>query len=130
MPERDSQAGHSARLLRGLLWAGVILAPLAAALVLLGGSPGSVRFGVLLVAVSVVLIGASVLIRSDPVLLRMDVEDRVAEEIDRLRKELTAEISERAAAGGSAALDPNRPPLTPRKPGGGRAQVGDRKSVV
>jgi len=57
----------------------VLLAPLAAAVVLLGQSSGSVRFAVLLVAVSVVLIGASVLIRNDPVLQRMHVEDRVAE---------------------------------------------------
>ena len=63
MPERDTETGHSSRLLRGLIWAGVLLAPLAAAIVLLGDSSGSVRFAVLLIAVSVALIGASVLIR-------------------------------------------------------------------
>ncbi|AEV88946.1 Actin cytoskeleton-regulatory complex protein PAN1 [Actinoplanes sp. SE50] len=114
MPERDSPAGHSARLLRGLLWAGVILAPVAGAVVLLGGTGNSVRFGILLTAVSVVLVGASVLIRSDPVLLRIDVEDRVAEEVDRLRRGLITELAGHA----SAAPDPNRPPLTEhRAPG-------------
>jgi hypothetical protein len=88
MPDREPAGGHSARLLRGLVWAGVLLAPLAAAVVLLGHSSGSVRFAVLLLAVSVVLVGASVLIRSDPVLHRMDVEDRVAEEVEALRAEL------------------------------------------
>src|SRR3954470_20787710 len=99
MPERDTETGHSSRLLRGLIWAGVLLAPLAAAVVLLGQSSGSVRFAVLLIAVSVVLIGASVLIRNDPVLQRMHVEDRVAEEIEVLRRDLRAEFSRATPAG-------------------------------
>ncbi|HWS32500.1 MAG TPA: hypothetical protein VN408_07130, partial [Actinoplanes sp.] len=113
MPERDTNAGHSARLLRGLVWAGVVLAPIAAAVVLIG----STGFAVVLVAVSVVLIGASVLIRADPVLLRMDVEDRVAEEVASLRRELRAEFA-------AATPEPEapRPPLPVRNPG--RAQVG------
>ncbi|MFC7535440.1 hypothetical protein [Actinoplanes sp. GCM10030250] len=118
MPERDPQAGHNARLLRGLLWAGVVIAPLAAAVVLVGGGSSSVRFGVVLVAVSVVLVGASTLIRNDPVLLRMDVEDRVAEEVEALRKEMRAEL----AAVASVAQAPPPRPLTPRT-SGGRAQV-------
>ena len=98
MPDLDSeQQGHSARLLRALIWAGVGLAPVAAVVVLVGGSDGSVRFGVLLIAVCVVLIGASMLIRSDPVLLRMHVEDRVAEEIDSLREKLRDEFHEEIA---------------------------------
>ncbi|MFF5295454.1 hypothetical protein [Paractinoplanes globisporus] len=92
MPERDPETGHSSRLLRGLIWAGVLLAPVAAAVVLLGQSSASVRFAVLLVAVSVVLIGASVLIRSDPVLQRAHIEDRVAEEVESLRADLRAEF--------------------------------------
>src|SRR3954471_3112118 len=93
MPERDPETGHSSRLLRGLIWAGVLLAPLAAAIVLLGQSSSSVRFAVLLITVSVVLIGASVLIRSDPMLQRMHVEDRLAEEVDALRADLRAEFA-------------------------------------
>jgi hypothetical protein len=120
MPERDNQAGHSARLLRGLVWAGVVLAPIAAAVVLIGGSSSTVRFAVLLIAVSVVLIGASVLVRSDPVLLRMDVEDRVAQEVDAMRRELRAEFATAVAAPAPEA--DSRPPLTPRNPDG-RAQV-------
>ncbi|MFI5897978.1 hypothetical protein ACIA5D_48640 [Actinoplanes sp. NPDC051513] len=99
MPERDPETGNSSRLLRGLIWAGVLLAPVAAAVVLLGDSSASVRFAVLLVAVSVVLIGASVLIRNDPVLQRMHVEDRVAEEIEVLRRDLRAEFSRAAPSG-------------------------------
>jgi hypothetical protein len=119
MPERDTQSGHSARLLRGLVWAGVVLAPIAAAVVLVGGDASSARFAVLLMAVSVVLIGASVLIRADPVLLRMDVEDRVAEEVDGLRRQLRAEFA--SAAPAVPEEDP-RPPLPVRNTGG-RAQV-------
>ncbi|GGN33997.1 hypothetical protein FHR83_006087 [Actinoplanes campanulatus] len=116
MPERETQ-GHSARLLRGLVWAGVVLAPMAAAIVLIGGNSNSVRFAILLIAVSVVLIGASVLVRSDPVLLRMDIEDRVAQEVEALRRELRAELAQAAPA----PAEP-RPPL-PVRNSGGRAQV-------
>lgn len=98
MPDQKPQEGHSASLLRALTWAGVSLAPVAAAVVLLGGSDNSARFAVVLIAVCVVLIGASMLIRSDPVLLRMDVEDRVAEEIDALRDELREEFAGAARA--------------------------------
>jgi hypothetical protein len=119
MPERDTQSGHSARLLRGLVWAGVVLAPIAAAVVLIGGDSSSIRFAVLLMAVSVVLIGASMLVRADPVLLRMDVEDRVAEEVDGLRRQLRAEFATAAPAGPE--VDPGPPP--PVHNPGGRAQV-------
>ncbi|HEX5202384.1 MAG TPA: hypothetical protein VFW27_20840, partial [Actinoplanes sp.] len=120
MPERDPETGHSSRLLRGLIWAGVLLAPVAAAIVLLGDSSGSVRFAVLLVAVAVVLIGASVLIRSDPVLQRMHVEDRVAEEVEALRRDLRAEFAHAAAPG----LAPAPGPL-PAPGSGGRGFASD-----
>jgi len=128
MPDRDPDAGHSARLLRGLIWTGVLLAPLAAAIVLLGHSSGSVRFAVLLIAVSVVLIGASVLIRSDPVLQRMHVEDRLAEEVDALRADLRAEF----ARGGAPRSRPAESdffrdePMMPPAPGFAPAPVRSR----
>jgi len=138
MPERDPETGHSSRLLRGLIWAGVLLAPLAAAVVLLGQSSASVRFAVLLIAVSVVLIGASVLIRNDPVLHRMHVEDRVAEEIETLRRDLRAEFGRGAPSGssgffGDAQMAPPAGDPFPAQPrrtpdpgfaGGGRADPG------
>jgi hypothetical protein len=98
MPERDPEAGHSSRLLRGLIWAGVLLAPLAAVVVLLGQSSGSVRFAVLLIAVSVVLVGSAMLVRSDPELQRGHVEERVAEEVEALRVQLRAEFGHGGAA--------------------------------
>jgi hypothetical protein len=130
MPERDTPSGHSARLLRGLVWAGVVLAPIAAAVVLIGGDSSTVRFAVLLMAVSVVLIGASVLIRADPVLLRMDVEDRVAEEVDGLRRQLRAEFAAAASAAPVAPEADPRPPLPARNTGGGRAQVAPRPAFT
>jgi hypothetical protein len=99
MPDREPTAGQSAGLLRGLIWGGVSLAPVAAAVVLIGGSQGSTRFAVLLLAVSVVLVGASVLIRNDPALQRMDVEDRVTEEVRKLRRELRAEFGRPGKSG-------------------------------
>jgi len=91
--DRDPKPGQSARLPRALIWAGVGLAPVAAAVALLGGSNGWLRFAVVLIAVCAVLIGTSILIRSDPVLLGMETEDRVAAETDAVRKELRAEFA-------------------------------------
>src|SRR5687768_3201988 len=106
MPDQDPAPGHSERLLLGLIWAGVVLAPMAAIVVLLGSSTGSVRFAVLLVVISVVLIGTSVLLRNDPRLHRRDVEDRVAEEVAALRRELRSEF----ARGGPVPSRPLPPP--------------------
>src|SRR3954449_10237175 len=90
MPDREPEAHQHARLLTVLIWAGVGLAPVAALVVLLGGSESAVRFAVLLIAVCVVLIGAALLIRNDPVLLGMDVEARVEALREELRQEITA----------------------------------------
>src|SRR5690349_5948379 len=90
MPDRDPEAQQSGRLLTALIWAGVGLAPVAALVVLLGGSDNSVRFAVLLIAVCVVLIGAALLVRHDPVVLRLDAEDQLATEVGALREELAA----------------------------------------
>ena len=90
MSDRDPEAQQSTRLLTALIWAGVGLAPVAALVVLLGGSTGSVRFAVLLIAVCVVLIGAALLVRHDPVVLRLDAEDQLATEVSALREELAA----------------------------------------
>jgi hypothetical protein len=119
MSDRDPAAGHSARLLRGLVWTGVLLAPAAAVVVLLGGSSQSVRFAVLLLAVSVVLVGASILIRTDPVLRRMDIEDRVAEEVAALRSELRAEFARGPAGAVPAVPRPRRSGPEPTPTAGG-----------
>jgi hypothetical protein len=89
MSDRDPEAPQHARLLTALIWAGVGLAPVAALVVLLGGSTGSIRFAVLLIAVCVVLIGAVLLIR-DPLLLKTDLEERVEALREELREEMTA----------------------------------------
>src|SRR5690349_21008978 len=97
MPDRDpAEAPQNARLLTVLIWAGVGLAPVAALIVLLGGSDNAIRFAVLLIAVCVVLIGAALLIRNDPMLLKMDVGDQV----EALRGELREEIAASGQATG------------------------------
>ncbi|GGL03173.1 hypothetical protein [Mangrovihabitans endophyticus] len=106
MPETEPDQGHSARLLRGLLWAGVGLAPIGAVVVLVGGSESAMRFAVLLVAVCVVLIGAAMLIRHDPVLLSIDVEDRVAERVEELRDELREDLAAELRSSGVQAAGP------------------------
>lgn len=114
MPDRDGDEQQSARLLIGLIWAGVGLAPVAVLVALLGGGANSLRFALLLLAVCIVLIGASMLIRNDPVLLRVDVQDRLAEEAQALRDELHAEIA--AAVQAAAVPRPMTPPPMPAPP--------------
>ena len=98
MPDRDAAERQSARQLTAMIWAGVGLVPVAVLIVLVGGGDRSLRFAVLLMAVSVVLVGASLLIRNDPELLRMDVADRVADQTDALRDELREEVAAAARA--------------------------------
>ena len=100
MPDRDPDSQQNARLLTALIWAGVGLAPIAALVVLLGGSAGATRFAVLLIAVCVVLIGASLLIKTDPAAQEDDVEGRVTTEVEALREELREEIAAAARATG------------------------------
>ncbi|GAB2582530.1 hypothetical protein Aab01nite_59950 [Paractinoplanes abujensis] len=107
-------------MLRGLIWAGVLLAPVAALVVLLGQSSNTVRFAVLLIAVAIALIGASVLIRSDPVLGRSDVEERVAEEVSALRRELRAEFG---GGRGAAPVHGGPPPPMPMPAPAATAQM-------
>ena len=98
MPDRDATERHSTRQLTAMIWAGLGLVPVAVLIVLAGSGDRSLRFAVLLVAVSVVLVGASLLIRNDPELLRMDVADRVADETGTLREELRGEVAAAARA--------------------------------
>lgn len=98
MPDRDAAERQSERQLTAMIWAGVGLVPVAVLIVLVGGGDTSLRFAVLLMAVSVVLVGASLLIRNDPELLRMDVADRVAEQADALREEMREEVAAAARA--------------------------------
>ena len=128
MPDRDPEASQNARLLTALIWAGVGLAPVAALVVLLGGSDNSIRFAVLLIAVCVVLIGAALLVRNDPVLLRMGIE----EQVEALREELREEIAASAHATGHRvkALQDEMTrmraagsPATALPPAGGRSAV-------
>jgi hypothetical protein len=98
MPDPDADEQRSARLLTALVWGGVALTPIAVLVALIGSGDGSLRFAVLLLAVSIVLIGSSMLIRNDPTLLRLDLDDRVAEAVDAVREEMRDEIAAAARA--------------------------------
>jgi hypothetical protein len=98
MPDPDADERHSERLLRGLLWGGVALAPIAVLVALAGGGDTSLRYAVLLLAVAVVLIGSSLLIRNDPVLMKLELDDRLARHAEDLRAELRDEIAAAARA--------------------------------
>ncbi|GAB7049605.1 hypothetical protein JCM9534A_47310 [Catenuloplanes indicus JCM 9534] len=90
------------RLAQGLLWAGVGLAPLAALLLLLGGSTGLLRFAVFVVLVSIALIGTSVALRGGSGASRVDLEEVMVEEMVRLRAEVRSEIANATRVGQAA----------------------------
>src|SRR4051794_9506216 len=100
MPVADTQQRRAGvPLLPGLLWTGVGLAPVAALLVLFGGtSAGLLRVAVLLAIVAVTLIGISLALRRDPDSLRNQVEDMVFEELDLLRDDMREDITTAARA--------------------------------
>src|SRR3954466_10459838 len=99
MPAADTQQQRAGLpILPGLLWAGVGLAPVAALLVMFGGSSGVMRVAVLLAVVAVVLIGVSVALRRDPETVRSQVEEMVLEELDVLRDDVREDITTAARA--------------------------------
>ena len=66
MPNRDDDEPRAGRpLLKVLFWAGVALAPVAMALLLLADGNGPLRIAAVLAILSVVLIGLSVALRGD-----------------------------------------------------------------
>lgn len=98
MPNRDdddeSRAGRP--LLKVLFWAGVAIAPVAMALLLLADGNGPLRIAAVLAILSVVLIGLSVALRGDAEAVRVSMEDALAEEIDNLHKDVRKDIASAA----------------------------------
>jgi hypothetical protein len=97
MPNRDDDEPRTGRpLLKVLFWAGVAIAPVAMALLLLADGNGPLRIAAVLAILSVVLIGLSVALRGDPETVRVDLEDALAEEIDNLHKDVRKDIASAA----------------------------------
>ncbi len=96
-PESDDERPNG-RLLTGLFWAGVGLAPVAALVLLLGDGNGSLRFAVVLAVLAVVLIGLSIALRPNAESVRLDLEDMVLDEVDGLREDIRKDIATAAHA--------------------------------
>jgi hypothetical protein len=94
-PERPPRGG---RLLTGLFWAGVGLAPLAGLILLLGGGSGSMKAAAFLAVLAVVLIGLSIALRPDATAVRAEVEETLLDEIEMLREDVRDDIATAARA--------------------------------
>lgn len=99
MPASDIREDQrNAQIFSVLFWVGVALAPLAALMLLIGGSTGMLRVALGIVIVSVILIGVSITLRRDSDGLRAELEDTVFDEIDTLRADVRADITHAAQA--------------------------------
>jgi hypothetical protein len=85
------------RLINGLFWGGVGVAPLAALLLLLGQA-GALRIAAVLAILAVVMIGLSITLRGNSDAVRVEIEEALYEEIDTLRKDVREDIGTAARA--------------------------------
>ena len=93
MPVTDAQEEQRhARLFSVLFWIGVGLAPLAALILLVGSSTGSLRAAVGILIISVILVGVSITLRRDSEGLKTELEDTMFDEIDSVRAEVRDDI--------------------------------------
>jgi hypothetical protein len=76
-----------------IFWAGVGLAPVAAALVLLSSSAGGLRMAAVLGILTVILIGLSIMLRPDARTVRVELEDLLLDEIDAVREDVRQDIA-------------------------------------
>lgn len=93
---RDDQRGE--RVYSILFWVGVALAPIAALMLLISSGTGGLKGALGVVIISVILIGVSIVMRRDGEGLRTELEETVFDEIDALRADVRADISQAAQA--------------------------------
>ncbi|HEU4423529.1 MAG TPA: hypothetical protein VFR67_13440 [Pilimelia sp.] len=99
MPAPDSTTVRlDGRLLNGLFWAGVGLAPLAALLLLIGQDGGPLRVAVVLALLAVILIGLSITLRGRSKTMSLEFEDQLLDEIEALRRDVREDIATAARA--------------------------------
>jgi hypothetical protein len=99
MPAPESQEERrDERLITGLFWGGVGIAPLAALLLLIGQSGGLLRIAAVLAILAVVMIGLSITLRGNSDAMRVELEEVLYEEIDALRKDVREDIGTAARA--------------------------------
>lgn len=99
MPASEAREDErNVRIFTTLFWVGVGLAPLAALMLLIGSSMGSLRAAVGILILSVILIGVSVILRREGETVRGELEDTVYGEIDAVRRDMRDDIAHAAQA--------------------------------
>jgi hypothetical protein len=94
----NQQERRGGRLVNGLFWGGVGLAPLAALLLLLGPAGSALRIAAVLAILAIVMIGLSITLRGNSDAVRVEIEEALYEEIDTLRKDVREDIGTAARA--------------------------------
>src|SRR4051812_48301500 len=85
MPAPPAQEARRGKLLQGLFWGGVGLAPIAILILLFGQSMGTLRIAVILAVLTIVMLAVSIALRPSVEMVRVDIEHRVLDEIERMR---------------------------------------------
>src|SRR3712207_5978911 len=99
MPASENRAERrTGRLLVGLFWIGVAIAPGAALLLLFGDDTRSLRLAVVLAVLAIVLIGLSITLRQGAEAARTETEELLYSEMDGLRDDLREDIAAAARA--------------------------------
>ena len=85
MPAAKAQDARRGKLVHGLFWGGVSLAPVAILILLFGGGTGSLRIAVTLAVLTIVMLAVSIALRPSIEIIRVDIEHRVLDEMERVR---------------------------------------------
>jgi hypothetical protein len=93
MPAPQSQDARRGKLVQGLLWGGVGLAPLSILILLFGQSTGSLRVAVILSVLTIVMLAVSIALKPGIEMVRVDIEHRVLDEMERVRLHTRDDIS-------------------------------------
>jgi hypothetical protein len=93
MPAPKAQDARRGKLVQGLFWGGVSLAPVAILILLFGGGTGSLRIAVTLAVLTIVMLAVSIAMRPSVEIMRVDIEHRVLDEMERVRLRTRDDIS-------------------------------------
>ena len=85
MPAPQVQDARRGKLLQGLFWGGIGLAPLAMLILLFSQSTGMLRVAVILSVLTVVSLALSIGMRPSVEMVRVDIEHRVLDEVEHVR---------------------------------------------
>jgi len=93
MPASEIQDVRRGKLLQGLFWGGVGLASLAILILLFGQGTGALRVAAIVSVLTIVMLAVSVVMRPSVELVRIDIEERVLNEVDRVRARAREDVT-------------------------------------